>query len=91
MVGFARDDIRKALNKMIAVDTFDEQVMPECDSEALDFRAASESFSSVRKLKRTDLDTLRLMVKHQGRKAPTVSGMLLWGRPFWKKSAPISA
>ena len=53
-------------------ETFDEQAMPECDSEALDFRAASESFASVRKIKRADLDTLRLMMKHQGRKVPTV-------------------
>ncbi len=61
-------------------ESFDEQAMPECDSEALDFRAASESFAAVRKLKRTDLDTLRLMMKHQGRKVPTVGGMLLFGK-----------
>ena len=54
--------------------------MPGCDSEALDFRAASASFASVRKLKRVDLETLRLIVKHQGRKVPTVGGMLLFGR-----------
>ena len=36
--------------------SFDEQAMPDLDSEALDFRAASESFASVRRLKRADLD-----------------------------------
>ena len=51
--------------------------MPACDSEALDFRVASELFAPVRKLKRTDLETLRLLVKHQGREVPMVGGMLL--------------
>ena len=68
------------LRRFARGETFDEQAMPECDSEALDFRAASESFASVRKLKRSDLDTLRLMTKHQERKVPTVGGMLLFGR-----------
>ena len=64
-------------------ETYDEQAMPECDSEALDFRAASEFFAPVRKLKRAALETLRLMVKHQGRKVPTVGGMLLFGKERW--------
>jgi ATP-dependent DNA helicase RecG len=58
---------------------FDEQPMPELDSEALDFRAASESFRDVRKLTRRDLETLRFVTKHQGRVVPTVGGMLLFG------------
>ena len=49
------------LRRFARGETFDEQAMPECDSEALDFRAASESFAPVRKLKRVDLDTLRLI------------------------------
>jgi hypothetical protein len=40
----------------------------EFDSEALDFRAASELFAPMRKLKRTNLETLRLVTNHQGRK-----------------------
>ena len=60
-------------------EAYDEQGMPELDSEALDFRAASESFAPVRKLKRSDMETLRLVVKHQGRTVPTVGGMLLFG------------
>jgi ATP-dependent DNA helicase RecG len=59
---------------------FDEQAMPELDSEALDFRAASESFAPVRKLKRRDLETLRLVTTHQGRSVPTVAGVLLFGK-----------
>lgn len=72
------------LRRFARGETFDEQAMPECDSEALDFRAASESFASVRKLKRSDLDTLRLMTKHQGRKVPTVGGMLLFGKERYR-------
>ena len=54
------------LRRFARGETFDEQAMPECDSEALDFRAASESFASVRKLKRADLDTLRLNMAISG-------------------------
>jgi predicted HTH transcriptional regulator len=61
-------------------ETYDEQVIPDLDSEPLDFRAASESFAPVRKLRRSDLETLRLMAKHQGRKVPTVGGTLLFGK-----------
>ena len=61
-------------------EAFDEQAMPDLDSEALDFRVASESFAPVRKLVRADLETLRLVTTHQGRKVPTVGGVLLFGR-----------
>lgn len=54
--------------------------MPDLDSEAIDFRAASESFAPRRKLKRSDLQTLRLLTVHQGKKVPTIGGMLLFGR-----------
>ena len=61
-------------------EAFDEQPMPGLDSEALDFRAASESFAAVRAITRRDLETLRLVTDHQGRKVPTVGGMILFGR-----------
>jgi len=61
-------------------EAFDEQPMPDLDSEALDFRAASESFASVRALSRRDLETLRLLTSHQGRQVPTVGGLLLFGK-----------
>jgi len=59
---------------------FDEEPIPDLDSEAIDFRAASESFAPLRKLRRADLETLRLITHHQGRRVPTVGGMLLFGR-----------
>lgn len=61
-------------------EAFDEQPMPDLDSEALDFRAASESFAPVRKLSRRHLETLRLVTTYQGRQVPTVGGMLLFGQ-----------
>lgn len=61
-------------------EAFDKRPIPELDSEATDFRAASESFAHVRKLARHDLKTLRLPADHHGRKVPTVGGMLLFGK-----------
>lgn len=68
------------LQRFSRSEAYDEQAMPELDSEALDFQAALESFASVRKLKRADLETLRLLTRHQGRKVPTIGGELLFGK-----------
>ncbi len=68
------------LGRFARGETFDEQAMPELDSEAVDFRAASESFASVRKLRRGDLETLHLVTTYQGGKVPTVGGVLLFGK-----------
>ncbi len=73
-------DMIEELRRFARGEAYDEQTMPEFDSEALDFRVASESFASVRRLGRADLETLRLVAKHQGRKVPTVGGMLLFGK-----------
>jgi len=59
---------------------FDERTLPELDSEAIDFRVASESFAPVRRLARKDLDRLRLVASYQGRKVPTVGGIVLLRR-----------
>jgi predicted HTH transcriptional regulator len=61
-------------------ESFDEQPMPGLDSEALDFRVASELFAPSRRLDRRHLQTLRLTVTHQGRVVPTVGGVLLFGQ-----------
>ena len=61
-------------------ESFDETLIPELNSEAIDFRVASELFAPVRKLRPSDLETLRLLGTHQGRKAPTIGGLLLFGR-----------
>ncbi len=76
----ADDAMVAELKRSALGQAFDEQAMPELDSEALDFAAASECFARLRKLRRGDLTTLRLLVAHQGRKVPSVGGVLLFGR-----------
>ena len=73
-------DLVQELGRFARGEAFDEQPMPALDSEALDFRAASELFAPVRKLRRADLETLRMVTDHQGRRVPTVGGTLLFGR-----------
>jgi predicted HTH transcriptional regulator len=73
-------ELIEELRRFARGERFDEQPVPELDSEALDFRAASESFAPVRKLRRHDLETLRLLTDYQGRKVPTVGGVILFGR-----------
>jgi len=68
------------IRRFVRGSTFDEEPLPRKDSEAIDFRAASECFSSIRKLRRSDLGTLQLTAIHQNRKVPTVGGFLLFGR-----------
>ena len=60
------------LKRFASGESYDEEPLPDLGSEAIDFRAASESFASMRKLKRSDLDTLRVLTKHQGRRVPTI-------------------
>jgi len=60
-------------------ESFDEQPLLDLDSEAIDFRVASESFASNRTLRRRDLESRRLVTRHQGHVRPTVGGVLLFG------------
>ncbi len=73
-------ELIEELKRFARGEAFDEQPWPGIDSEAIDFRAASESFAPVRKLRRADLETLRLLTILQGRKVPTVGGLLLFGK-----------
>jgi len=73
-------ELIEELRRFTRGESFDEQPMPGLDSEAVDFRAAAESFAGVRKLARRDLRTLRMLTDHQGRTVPTVGGLLLFGR-----------
>lgn len=76
----ADNDLIEELRRFVHGEAYDEQALPDLDSEALDFRAASESFAPTRKLKPSDLETLRLLTRHQGHLVPTVGGMLLFGK-----------
>ena len=60
--------------------SFDEQPIPELNSEAIDFRAASEYFQPIRKLTRHSLESLKVTAAYQGRTVPTIGGLLLFGK-----------
>ncbi len=60
--------------------SFDEQPIPELSSEVLDFRAASELFAPIRRLRSSAFQTLKVTAKHQGRDVPTIGGYLLFAR-----------
>lgn len=68
------------LGRRTGVETFDELPIPDLNSEAIDFAAASQCFADRRALRRQDLTALGLVCRHQGRTVPTVGGLLLFGR-----------
>lgn len=72
-------DLIAEMRRFARGEVFDECPMPDLDSEAIDFRAASESFAGIRRLRKRDLQTLHMLVKHQGHRVPTVGGFLLFG------------
>ena len=58
------------LRRFARGESFDEQPLPELDSEALDFRAASELFAPIRRLKPHDLETRKLSARPQTKVFP---------------------
>lgn len=68
------------IRRFVRGGTFDEEAMPGLNTEAIDFLAASQCFTPIRKLQRGDLRTLQLTIVHQHREVPTVGGILLFGR-----------
>jgi predicted HTH transcriptional regulator len=76
----ADSELIEELRRFSRSESYDEQAVAGLGSEAVDFRAASESFAPVRKLRKVDLTTLRLLTTHQGRQVPTVGGILLYGK-----------
>jgi ATP-dependent DNA helicase RecG len=68
------------LGRRTGTETFDEQPLPDLDSEAIDFAVASQCFAERRSLRRQDLEALGLVSRHQGRAVPSVGGLLLFGR-----------
>ena len=61
-------------------DSFDKQAMLDLNSKAIDFRVASELFAPVKKLSKTDLDSMDLVTTYQQKKVPTAGGMILFGK-----------
>jgi len=75
----ADEQMREELKRTARNISYDETPIPELDSEAIDFRAASELFSAVRELTGGDLESLHLLTRHQQRLVPTVGGVVLFG------------
>jgi len=71
--------VLEELRRLSANRSFDEEPIPDLDSEAIDFRAASELFAPVRRLTRRDLGVLGMTARVAGRTVPTVGGILLFG------------
>lgn len=76
----ADEALIEELRRYVRNEAFDERAMPELSPEAIDFRAASESFAEIRRLRNKDLLTLRMTTEHQGRLVPTIGGVLLFGK-----------
>ncbi len=67
------------LSRSVMPKGYDEEPMPDLNSEDIDFRVASELFEPIRKLSKKDLLSLNLMIPYQGNIVPTVGGILLFG------------
>ena len=72
----ADGDLVAEMRRVSRGEGFDEQPMPELDSEAIDMDVVSE----YRRLSEGDADVLGLLTAHKGRRVPSVGGMLLFGR-----------
>ena len=71
------EEIRRLSRNMV----FDEHPCAEADSEAVDFRAASEFFSEVsRPLNESRMMNLGLIVTHGGKNVPSRGAVLLFGK-----------
>lgn len=76
----ADPEMIQELNRIVRNETFDEQPLAKLNSEDIDFRAASEQFNKIKQLTYKDLETLELLIDYQGKKVPTVAGIILFGK-----------
>jgi ATP-dependent DNA helicase RecG len=76
----ADKELIESLRREVRLESFDEQPLPGRNSEAIDFRAASECFAPIRRFARRDMQTLKITVLHQGRQVASVGGILLFGK-----------
>jgi ATP-dependent DNA helicase RecG len=60
--------------------TFDEELNSALSPEDIDFAAASECFSELRKLKPSDLHALSILGKQNSKEVPTNGGIILFGK-----------
>lgn len=68
------------LQRGVAGVSFDALPMPDLPPEVLDTQAIERDFAGKRPVDEAMLQSLRLLVRHQGRLVPSQGGVLLYGR-----------
>ncbi|MCX6976543.1 MAG: putative DNA binding domain-containing protein, partial [Verrucomicrobia bacterium] len=67
------------LQRGVAGISFDALPMPDLSIDVLDLKAITEDFEGRRAVDEAMLQSLRILVKHQGRLVPSQGGVLLYG------------
>ncbi len=69
-----------SLRRSVLAHSYDEEPLPNLNSEAIDFRLASELFKDRRlSMGRKEMLSIGALVRVQGKEVPTVGGLLLFG------------
>ena len=68
------------MKRMARNETYDESPLSHLDSEAINFRVASELLPRRPKLNQAALQTLRVLARVERKLVPTVGGLLLFGK-----------
>jgi len=69
----------RELQRYVENESFDEQPFPKLTIDSLDNDYINKIFQDKKKLKASDLETLGILTKHQGKKVPTIAGTILFG------------
>ncbi len=73
-------EIISMLKRTLSSRSYDEEVYYELNSEAIDFRLASEFFKPYRALTEKDYYSLGILVKEHSTTYPSIGGLLLFGK-----------
>ena len=68
------------LQRQVAGEAYDATPMPELSLESLDLNAMQQQFGATVQINEETLQTLNLLVKHQGRLVPSKGAILLFGK-----------
>jgi predicted HTH transcriptional regulator len=67
------------MKRFVLDGSFDEQALPDLSIKDIDIDFASKALAKADKLTLSNLETLKIITKHQSRKVPTVGGIVLFG------------
>ena len=76
----ADQELIAELRRTVEGVAFDEMPMPELSIDDLDTRAIAQSVREKYPVDKTELQTLKLLVSHQGRLVPSKGAIILFGR-----------